>query len=80
MSLEKTSVPLPSSTSSTLLGEDAEVAADFDMEGVLAEPALLSPSPWSPGFPGLSACYTRSNIRFCFALYLDFRCISHSAV
>ncbi|XP_036921170.1 synaptojanin-1 [Sturnira hondurensis] len=33
MSLEKTSVPLPSSTSSTLLGEDAEVAADFDMEG-----------------------------------------------
>ncbi|XP_070108613.1 synaptojanin-1 isoform X6 [Equus przewalskii] len=33
MSLEKMSVPLPSSTSSTLLGEDAEVAADFDMEG-----------------------------------------------
>ncbi|XP_019585747.2 synaptojanin-1 isoform X6 [Rhinolophus sinicus] len=33
MSLEKISVPLPSSTSSTLLGEDAEVAADFDMEG-----------------------------------------------
>ncbi|XP_039084275.1 synaptojanin-1 isoform X2 [Hyaena hyaena] len=33
MSLEKINVPLPSSTSSTLLGEDAEVAADFDMEG-----------------------------------------------
>ncbi|XP_047419732.1 synaptojanin-1 isoform X3 [Sciurus carolinensis] len=33
MSLEKISVALPSSTSSTLLGEDAEVAADFDMEG-----------------------------------------------
>ncbi|XP_071071023.1 synaptojanin-1 isoform X3 [Dasypus novemcinctus] len=33
MSLEKISVPLPSSTSSTLLGEDAEVSADFDMEG-----------------------------------------------
>ncbi|KAM5281721.1 synaptojanin-1 isoform 3-T3 [Ctenodactylus gundi] len=33
MSLEKISVSLPSSTSSTLLGEDAEVAADFDMEG-----------------------------------------------
>ncbi|XP_017497396.1 synaptojanin-1 isoform X2 [Manis javanica] len=33
MSLEKISIPLPSSTSSTLLGEDAEVAADFDMEG-----------------------------------------------
>ncbi|XP_032331160.1 synaptojanin-1 isoform X2 [Camelus ferus] len=33
MSLEKIGVPLPSSTSSTLLGEDAEVTADFDMEG-----------------------------------------------
>uniref|UniRef100_A0A8C6Q9N2 Synaptojanin-1 n=1 Tax=Nannospalax galili TaxID=1026970 RepID=A0A8C6Q9N2_NANGA len=33
MSLEKINVTLPSSTSSTLLGEDAEVAADFDMEG-----------------------------------------------
>ncbi|XP_016883984.1 synaptojanin-1 isoform X1 [Homo sapiens] len=33
MSLEKISIALPSSTSSTLLGEDAEVAADFDMEG-----------------------------------------------
>ncbi|XP_064129259.1 synaptojanin-1 isoform X3 [Loxodonta africana] len=33
MSLEKMSVPLPLSTSSTLLGEDAEVTADFDMEG-----------------------------------------------
>lgn len=33
MSLEKISVTLPSSTSSTLLGEDAEVSADFDMEG-----------------------------------------------
>ncbi|XP_049641703.1 synaptojanin-1 isoform X6 [Suncus etruscus] len=33
MSLEKISVPLPSSTSSTLLGEDAELTADFDMEG-----------------------------------------------
>ncbi|XP_040084047.1 synaptojanin-1 isoform X6 [Oryx dammah] len=33
MSLEKINMPLPSSTSSTLLGEDAEVTADFDMEG-----------------------------------------------
>ncbi|XP_007640198.1 synaptojanin-1 isoform X2 [Cricetulus griseus] len=33
MSLEKIGVTLPSSTSSTLLGEDAEVAADFDLEG-----------------------------------------------
>ncbi|XP_031220233.1 synaptojanin-1 isoform X5 [Mastomys coucha] len=33
MSLEKISVALPSSASSTLLGEDAEVSADFDMEG-----------------------------------------------
>ncbi|KAL1789285.1 synaptojanin-1 isoform X4 [Sigmodon hispidus] len=33
MSLEKISVSLPSSASSTLLGEDAEVTADFDMEG-----------------------------------------------
>ncbi|XP_045396511.1 synaptojanin-1 isoform X1 [Lemur catta] len=33
MSLEKISIALPSSTSSTLLGEDAEVTADFDMEG-----------------------------------------------
>ncbi|XP_032209704.1 synaptojanin-1 isoform X6 [Mustela erminea] len=33
MSLEKINVALPSSTSSTLLGEDAEVTADFDMEG-----------------------------------------------
>ncbi|XP_037380920.1 synaptojanin-1 isoform X2 [Talpa occidentalis] len=33
MSLEKIGAPLPSSTSSTLLGEDAEVTADFDMEG-----------------------------------------------
>lgn len=37
MSLEKISVTLPSSTSSTLLGEDAEVAADFDMEGLFVE-------------------------------------------
>lgn len=37
MSLEKISIPLPSSTSSTLLGEDAEVAADFDMEGLLID-------------------------------------------
>lgn len=34
MSLEKIGVTLPSSTSSTLLGEDAEVAADFDLEGL----------------------------------------------
>ncbi|XP_051047808.1 synaptojanin-1 isoform X9 [Phodopus roborovskii] len=33
MSLQKIGATLPSSTSSTLLGEDAEVAADFDMEG-----------------------------------------------
>lgn len=37
MSLEKISVTLPSSTSSTLLGEDAELTADFDMEGVYAD-------------------------------------------
>lgn len=41
MSLEKISIPLPSSTSSTLLGEDAEVAADFDMEGLFIEHVLL---------------------------------------
>ncbi|XP_077336107.1 synaptojanin-1 isoform X7 [Lithobates pipiens] len=33
MNLEKISVTIPCSTSSTLLGEDAEIAADFDMEG-----------------------------------------------
>ncbi|XP_071994727.1 synaptojanin-1 isoform X4 [Engystomops pustulosus] len=33
MSLERIIVSLPCSTSSTLLGEDADVAADFDMEG-----------------------------------------------
>uniref|UniRef100_A0A6I8NLT3 phosphoinositide 5-phosphatase n=1 Tax=Ornithorhynchus anatinus TaxID=9258 RepID=A0A6I8NLT3_ORNAN len=33
MSLEKISVTLPASSSSTLLGEDTEVATDFDMEG-----------------------------------------------
>ncbi|XP_073524403.1 synaptojanin-1 isoform X2 [Phyllobates terribilis] len=33
MSLERITVALPCSTSSTLLGEDADVAADFDMEG-----------------------------------------------
>ncbi|XP_068122474.1 synaptojanin-1 [Hyperolius riggenbachi] len=33
MNLERISVTLPCSTSSTLLGEDAEIAADFDMEG-----------------------------------------------
>ncbi|XP_075710644.1 synaptojanin-1 isoform X3 [Rhinoderma darwinii] len=33
MSLERITVALPCSTSSTLLGEDVEVAADFDMEG-----------------------------------------------
>ncbi|KAM4047691.1 synaptojanin-1 isoform 3-T3 [Anomaloglossus baeobatrachus] len=33
MSLERIIVALPCSTSSTLLGEDADVAADFDMEG-----------------------------------------------
>lgn len=37
MSLEKISIALPSSTSSTLLGEDAEVTADFDMEGLFME-------------------------------------------
>lgn len=37
MSLEKISVTLPSSTSSTLLGEDAELTADFDMEGAYAD-------------------------------------------
>ncbi|KAM4701846.1 synaptojanin-1 [Discoglossus pictus] len=33
MNLERISVTLPCSTSSTLLCEDAEIAADFDMEG-----------------------------------------------
>ncbi|XP_030058011.1 synaptojanin-1 isoform X1 [Microcaecilia unicolor] len=33
MNLEKISGGLPCSTSSTLLGEDADIAADFDMEG-----------------------------------------------
>ncbi|KAM9320557.1 synaptojanin-1 [Gastrophryne carolinensis] len=33
MNLERISVTLPCSTSSTLLGEDAEIAADYDMEG-----------------------------------------------
>ncbi|XP_018420509.1 PREDICTED: synaptojanin-1 [Nanorana parkeri] len=33
MNLERISITLPCSTSSTLLGEDAEIAADFDMEG-----------------------------------------------
>lgn len=36
INLEKINVPLPVSTSSTLLGEDAEVAADFDLEGWFA--------------------------------------------
>ncbi|XP_014390683.1 PREDICTED: synaptojanin-1 [Myotis brandtii] len=54
ISLEKINVPLPSSTSSTLLGEDAEVAADFDLEGDVddysaeveeALPQHLQPSP-----------------------------------
>nr|DBA34476.1 TPA: hypothetical protein GDO54_002031 [Pyxicephalus adspersus] len=33
MNLERISINLPCSTSSTLLGEDADIAADFDMEG-----------------------------------------------
>ncbi|XP_075449989.1 synaptojanin-1 isoform X3 [Ascaphus truei] len=33
MNLERISLNLPCSTSSTLLGEDAEISADFDMEG-----------------------------------------------
>lgn len=41
ISLEKINVPLPSSTSSTLLGEDAEVAADFDLEGLFMEHVLV---------------------------------------
>lgn len=41
ISLEKISVPLPSSTSSTLLGEDVEVAADFDLEGLLVGHGLV---------------------------------------
>lgn len=35
MHLERISVGVPPSASSTLLGEDAEVAADYDMEGML---------------------------------------------
>lgn len=34
ISLERVNIGLPSSTSSTLLCEDAEVTADFDMEGL----------------------------------------------
>jgi len=34
MNLEKINIGLPSSTSSTLLCEDAEVTADYDMEGL----------------------------------------------
>lgn len=34
MSLEKISPGLPVSTSSTLLGEDTVVSADYDMEGM----------------------------------------------
>ncbi|XP_043927358.1 synaptojanin-1 [Protopterus annectens] len=33
MNLDSISIGMPSSTSSTLLGEDAEIAADYDMEG-----------------------------------------------
>ncbi|XP_054569377.1 synaptojanin-1 isoform X2 [Eptesicus fuscus] len=56
ISLEKINVPLPSSTSSTLLGEDADVAADFDLEGDVDEdgaeveealPQHLQPAPGS---------------------------------
>lgn len=34
MDLEKVNFGLPSSTSSTLLCEDAEISADYDMEGL----------------------------------------------
>ncbi|XP_035873302.1 synaptojanin-1 isoform X4 [Phyllostomus discolor] len=59
MSLEKTGAPLPPSTSSTLLGEDAEVAADFDMEGDVddysAEVEELLPQHLQPSSgPGLA--------------------------
>lgn len=35
MDLEKVNFGLPSSTSSTLLCEDADISADYDMEGLL---------------------------------------------
>ena len=65
MSLEKINVPLPSSTSSTLLGEDAEVTADFDMEGLLMEHIDFYPSR-QVSFP--SAKSQSPNLSFCFFL------------
>lgn len=63
MSLEKVSVPLPSSTSSTLLGEDAEVAADFDLEGLFLNTHACTSMHVPPvrvlAHPGLSL-YKRS--------------------
>ncbi|XP_029459440.1 synaptojanin-1 isoform X3 [Rhinatrema bivittatum] len=61
MNLEKISGGLPCSTSSTLLGEDADIAADFDMEGDVDDysaeleeilPQHLQPSSCSG--PGIS--------------------------
>lgn len=57
MSLERTSGPLPLSTSSTLLGEDAEVAADFDMEGE-RQTRLLAPALGLQGPP--SSCLSNA--------------------
>lgn len=71
MSLEKINVALPSSTSSTLLGEDAEVTADFDMEGLFMEHMYfcasrqLCPFPSALSlqvFPSLCSCNTQSRI------------------
>ncbi|KAG9486181.1 hypothetical protein GDO78_008983 [Eleutherodactylus coqui] len=56
MSLERITIALPCSTSSTLLEEDADIAADYDMEGDVDDycaeveeilPQHLQPSPFS---------------------------------
>ncbi|MGH0140647.1 UNVERIFIED_CONTAM: hypothetical protein FKN15_037370 [Acipenser sinensis] len=53
MHLERISVGVPASVSSTLLGEDAEVAADYDMEGDVddynAEEEEILPQHLQPG-------------------------------
>lgn len=41
ISLERVNIGLPSSTSSTLLCEDAEVTADYDMEGLTDSGLIL---------------------------------------
>lgn len=96
MSLEKISVPLPSSTSSTLLGEDAEVTADFDMEGLFFEHILflcfqinfllISKALVSKRILlFLLVTHQQYQILFCvivrlFCWCLDFKCICHSSI